>query len=77
MSGTRNVKSEREKKYALNLGRWIHDSRLAVGLSMQALADAIEVHRNTIWRWESGGAIPNACQLDLISSAIKRAEVAQ
>lgn len=50
-----------KKAAAAVFGERLRIARKRKGISMQGLANAIEVHRTTISRWEKGGAeIPSA-----------------
>jgi len=43
-----------EQSFAFELGKRLKKSRLACKVSQAALADALEVHRNRIYHWETG-----------------------
>jgi DNA-binding XRE family transcriptional regulator len=46
-----------EQSFAFELGKRLKKSRLACKVSQAALADALEVHRNRIYHWETGESI--------------------
>lgn len=46
--------ARRRQPALARLGAEIARVRLAAGLSQQALADALKVHRTTVARWETG-----------------------
>lgn len=64
---------ERENNY---IGRRIQQARTSRGLSRGAFAEllsnyGITVHRQGLWKWEVGGAVPNAYQLIAICHALE------
>ena len=50
-------------EYATRLGRKLRVARLKARMSARVLGEAIDVHRNTIWRWESGRAVPRVNEM--------------
>jgi DNA-binding transcriptional regulator YiaG len=60
-----------EIAYAATLGRQIAATRKAARLSQTEFAERLGVVRNTVWRWETGRALPNAYQLNLIKRTEK------
>ena len=64
---------ERENNY---IGRRIQQARTSRGLSRGTFAEllsnyGITVHRQGLWKWEVGGAVPNAYQLIAICHALE------
>lgn len=66
-----------ESRYAQELGEWIRSSRVELGLSLDEFAAEMDVHRNTIWRWESGNSMPNPFRLRQIQELAKTVAVAK
>ncbi len=54
----------------IRFGRKIRSLRMASGLSQQALADKLGVHRITVVVWENGRWLPRRSSLHRLSSAL-------
>lgn len=57
------------------IGRRIQQARMSRGLSLPAFAEmlsqhGLSVHRPGVWKWETGGSVPNAYQLIAICHAL-------
>lgn len=63
---SRSPHTEDEIAYAVQLGQRITAARCAAKMSQSEFATELCVGRNTIWRWETGRAMPNAYQLHVI-----------
>jgi len=66
-----------EAKYARQLGRWILQQRQTLAMTGRQFAQILGVHRNTLLRWEQGGAMPNPYQLLRIQRIEKDAAVTE
>ena len=55
----------------MKLGEKIKALREKAGLTQEALAEKIEVQRNTVWRWENRKANLNAENIQRLSSVLK------
>jgi transcriptional regulator with XRE-family HTH domain len=69
--------SHLERAYARNLGDWIQETRVELGLSLGQMGERVGVHRNTVWRWELGLCMPNVYQYSLIRRLANKTGVAQ
>jgi DNA-binding transcriptional regulator YiaG len=63
---SRSPTTNEELAFAATLGRQISTIRRAARLSQTEFANELGVVRNTVWRWETGRALPNAYQLHVI-----------
>lgn len=55
----------------MTLGERIRKCRRELNLSQETLGDIINVHENTIRKWEKGVSTPNAIELKNIAEALK------
>lgn len=51
-------------------GKRLKEQRQLLKLSQADLADEINVHENTIRRWEKNGGVPNAKKLELLAEVL-------
>jgi DNA-binding transcriptional regulator YiaG len=70
-------KSSKEQEYAKKLGTWIREQRGELGVSLESFSEQLGVHRNTVWMWENGRALPNVYYYSLIKRRVSGVEVAQ
>ena len=53
------------------LSRYLHDARIARGLSVAALAESVGVSPASIYFWEGGRVRPRAANLSALCKALK------
>lgn len=51
-------------------GKRLREQRVILGLSQEKLAEQIDVHVNTIRRWEQDKQVPDATNLSLLAKAL-------
>ncbi|MBQ7578589.1 MAG: helix-turn-helix transcriptional regulator [Synergistaceae bacterium] len=51
-------------------GKRLREQREILGLSQEKLAERIDVHVNTIRRWEQNKQVPDATKLNLLAEAL-------
>jgi len=54
-----------------SLGRYLHDARIARGLSVANLAERVGVSHVSIYFWEGGRVRPRAANLSAICKVLK------
>ncbi|MBR1437772.1 MAG: helix-turn-helix transcriptional regulator [Synergistaceae bacterium] len=55
----------------MSLGENIKKRRREMNLTQEQLSEAIEVHTNTIRKWEKGNSYPNAAEMEQLANALK------
>ncbi len=57
--------------YAEHLAAELRAVRARLKLSQTEMAELFSVHRNTVYRWETGNAMPDAFQMSELRSYLK------
>lgn len=57
-------------KRALAVGRRIEERRKSLGLTREALADAMKVRAPTVFRWERGQFLPSVVDIVRLAKAL-------
>ena len=55
----------------MSLGENIKKRRREMNLTQEQLSEAIEVHTNTIRKWEKGNSCPSAFEMEQLANALK------
>ena len=59
-------------QYSSDAARWINQSRMELGLSQAALADAIGVTQGAVAKWERGTRVLSAQSKDQLTALFRK-----
>lgn len=60
-----------EEAFAVRLGAWLREVRLALRMSQTEMAEIAGCHRNSLLHWEKGMCMPNPYQLSQLQQFVK------